>query len=161
MNDTALEQAAKYGLSVAQRDFAIRREFPNNVKQVIIVRKDLGMNKGKLMSQAAHASMKVFVDRLEYKETINNGNTPVYRLETTCNMSEWLDGVFTKVVLAVKSEEEMVTLTQKAREAGIPCAEIIDNGTTAFNGVPTLTTAAIGPDLSSKIDAITGHLPLY
>ena len=31
----------------------------DDVKQVIIIRKDLGMRKGKVAAQAAHASMKV------------------------------------------------------------------------------------------------------
>lgn len=34
------------------------------IKQVIVVRKDLNMRKGKLAAQVAHASMKVFFDRM-------------------------------------------------------------------------------------------------
>lgn len=32
------------------------------VKQVIVIRKDLNMRKGKMIAQGAHASMKVFFD---------------------------------------------------------------------------------------------------
>ena len=33
------------------------------VKQIIVIRKDLKMRKGKMCAQAAHASMKVLLDR--------------------------------------------------------------------------------------------------
>jgi len=35
------------------------------VKQVIVVRKDLNMRKGKIAAQASHASLKVFFDRMK------------------------------------------------------------------------------------------------
>ena len=34
------------------------------IKQIIIMRTDLNMRKGKLATQVAHASMKVFFDRM-------------------------------------------------------------------------------------------------
>jgi len=36
------------------------------VKQVIVLRKDLQMRKGKMIAQGAHASMKVFFDLAGY-----------------------------------------------------------------------------------------------
>lgn len=38
---------------------------------------------------------------------------------------------------------------------------ITDVGRTEFNGVPTITALAIGPNKSEDIDKITGHLKLY
>lgn len=130
-------------------------------KQVIVVRHDLKMRRGKAAAQVAHASMKVILDHLEYKRTINNGNTPIYELATTNPMSEWLDGIFTKVVVYVNSLEELEALESKAKELGVLCAKITDNGYTEFHGVPTKTALAIGPDDANIIDEITGHLPLY
>lgn len=34
-----------------------------DAKQVIVMRKDLNMRKGKMIAQGAHASLKVFLDR--------------------------------------------------------------------------------------------------
>ena len=38
-------------------------EAPKQAKQVIVMRKDLGMRKGKMIAQGAHASLKVLTDR--------------------------------------------------------------------------------------------------
>lgn len=132
-----------------------------STKQVIIIRKDLKMRRGKEIAQGAHASMKVILDHLDYKRTINNGNTPIYELEATNAMSEWLDGIFTKVVVCVNSLEELELLATQASAAGIPYAVIEDCGLTEFHGVPTKTALAIGPDDADIINEITGHLPLY
>lgn len=42
------------------------------VKQVIVMRKDLNMCKGKMISQGSHASLKVFLD---LKKELNDGKT--------------------------------------------------------------------------------------
>lgn len=120
-----------------------------DTKQVIIVRKDLNMRKGKIAAQVAHASMKVFFDRIKEDKII-----------ISKAMEEWVEGSFTKICVYVESEEELLALYKKALDADIPCALIKDNGNTEFHGVPTHTCVAIGPDYIDKIDAITGGLPL-
>jgi PTH2 family peptidyl-tRNA hydrolase len=60
----------------------------------------------------------------------------------------------------VNSEEELLALYAKAMEAGIITSLITDAGLTEFNGVPTNTCIAVGPDFEDKIDSITGGLPL-
>lgn len=126
-----------------------------NAKQVIVIRKDLGMRKGKMASQGAHASMKVILDAF--------GKWHEDRLEIS-GMSnavqDWLKHKFTKVVVSVKSLEELEVIYQKAIEAKLPCAMIIDSGTTEFNGVETKTCLAIGPADAMEVDKITGDLPL-
>ena len=126
------------------------------VKQVIVMRKDLNMRKGKIAAQASHVSMKVILDR--QITSSNEGLERVY--EFTKEMGEWLDGQFTKICVSVNSEEELDALYAKAKELNIPCAMIIDAGKTEFNGVPTKTCIAIGPATADIIDQITGELPL-
>lgn len=130
---------------------------PTKPKQVIVMRKDLNMRKGKMVSQGAHSSTKVFFDRItKYSE---DGLTRTLTLNNS-EMAEWMDGSFTKITVAVNSEEELTELYEKAISLNLPCALIVDNGLTEFHGVKTKTCMAIGPDDSKLIDSVTGHLPL-
>lgn len=142
------------------------------IKQVIAIRKDLNMRKGKMVAQGAHASMKVFFDRaggvITSRKPIANDcmNGPSfvekYRIEVslTDKMKEWYEGIFAKVVVGVDSEDALLALAHKAHEAGIPYAVIEDAGRTEFHGEKTRTAVAIGPDDPDKIDKITGDLKL-
>ena len=135
-------------------------------KQVIVIRKDLNMRKGKIAAQAAHAAMKVILDRMQIRK-FEKGSTfwedclvwhmTVYESEP---MHMWLKGSFTKVVVSCVDEKELLELKQKATDAGILNALITDAGKTEFNGVPTNTALAIGPEWASKVDKITGNLKL-
>ena len=123
------------------------------IKQVIVLRKDLNMRKGKMVAQGAHASMKVFLDR---------GLTYDYQLhaELTPDMVEWVEGKFAKIVLGVESEEELLAVYEQAQEADIPTALITDDGRTEFHGEPTHTAVAVGPAKAEDIDPITGSMKL-
>lgn len=129
------------------------------VKQVIVVRKDLNMRKGKLAAQVAHASMKFFVD-MSFRDESLEGDKEYFVVELNDDMKEWLNGAFTKVVVSVDSEEELLDIYGNAQDSGLLSSIIKDNGKTEFNGVPTYTAVAIGPDKSEAIDKITGHLKL-
>ena len=124
------------------------------VKQVIVMRKDLNMRKGKLVAQGSHACMKVFLDRA-YHDVNGAMNIPL-----SSAMQAWVRGEFKKITVYVNSEAELDELYAKAVSDCIPCAMIVDNGHTEFNGVPTKTCIAIGPEYSTIIDRITGNLPL-
>lgn len=125
------------------------------VKQVIAIRRDLNCRKGKIAAQCSHAAMKVFFDKGEWED---DSNFVIRNIPPA--MREWMKGAFTKVVVGVDSEDEIYQLAEKAREANIPHAVIIDNGFTEFHGNKTTTCIAIGPDDSDKIDLITGDLEL-
>lgn len=126
----------------------------NNIKQVIVVRKDLNMRKGKMCAQVAHASMKFLVDNNEAERPTD------LHVQLSPPEAAWLSGSFTKVVVSVDSEDELRDLVLKAQLAGVEVNPIIDSGKTEFNGVPTLTCAAFGPDEADVIDPITGNLKL-
>lgn len=117
-------------------------------KQVIVMRNDLNMRKGKMVAQGAHASLKVIMDEAY------SGRPP------TPAIKEWMMGKFTKICVYVDSEQELVDVYNNAKVAGIPCALIVDAGRTEFNGVSTITCCAIGPEYPEKIDPITRDLPL-
>jgi len=122
----------------------------NNVKQVIVMRKDLKCRRGKECAQSAHASMKFLVDAIKDKR------------EYTEVENEWLfNGVFRKICVIVNSEEELIEAHERAIEHGLTSKLITDAGATEFHGVPTNTCIAIGPDYSEAIDKVTGHLKLY
>lgn len=125
-----------------------------DAKQVIVMRKDLGMRKGKMIAQGAHASMAVLLDRGDLVDD-------AYRIEMTPAMHKWVvTGRFTKVCVSVNSEAELDAVVAKAKEAGVPVALIVDAGRTEFHGVPTKTCCAVGPAWTDEVDAITGALPL-
>lgn len=107
------------------------------------MRKDLNMKVGKMCAQAAHASMKA---------TLLHMNDP--------RVKEWLGGMFTKIAVGVNSEEELLGVYNKAKEAGLISELITDSGLTVFNGVPTNTCIAIGPDTPENLQPITGSLKL-
>lgn len=130
------------------------------IKQVIVVRKDLNMRKGKIAAQVAHASMKVILD-LFWEEPQLKSTMKMYKIfDMESPEYKWLKDKFTKICVSVDSEQELIDIYEKAKGKGMLCSLIEDSGATEFKGVPTKTCCAIGPDESHKIDMITGHLKL-
>lgn len=141
----------------------------NKIKQVIVMRHDLGMRKGKAIAQGAHASMAFLTRRIQQNtegvrmpdQFQKYGDFDVYGyMGLTPVQREWLQSSFAKVCVRVNSEEELMEIHKKAKAAGLEVHLITDSGKTEFHGVPTNTCLAIGPDLSEKIDPITGGLTL-
>jgi PTH2 family peptidyl-tRNA hydrolase len=134
------------------------------IKQVIVMRKDLSMNKGKMIAQGAHASMDAFLSlmNLENTEFGTEKNILVIRgqFKESSPMAVWLRGTYTKVCVGVNSEEALLDLFEAATAADLPRALITDSGKTVFHGEPTNTCIAIGPAEAELIDKITGHLNL-
>ena len=132
---------------------------PNKSKLVIIVRKDLKMHKGKLMAQASHAVLGCILAQAYYHHLYRRSNYIEIPLQGA--LEDWLENAFTKVALAVNSDEELLSFKKLAEEKGLPCKLITDCGYTVFNGVPTNTCLAIGPAWNEELDAICGDLKLY
>jgi peptidyl-tRNA hydrolase, PTH2 family len=122
-------------------------------KQVIVLRKDLNMRKGKMVAQGAHASMAAIL-----KLAVREGDRLVIPLDE--RIEPWLLCRFTKICVSVNSEAELLAIHEKSLAAGVLTSLILDSGVTEFGGVPTNTAVAVGPDQVSKVDAITGGLPL-
>ncbi len=126
-----------------------------SAKQVIVMRKDLGMRKGKMVAQGSHASLKVVLDA-----GAPDASGEAFVIPMSEPMKAWLTGRFTKVCVGVDSEEALDAVVAAARAANVPCAMIIDAGQTEFHGVPTKTCCAVGPAWIEDVDAITGTLGL-
>jgi len=124
---------------------------PSMIKQVIAIRIRYPDGKGgffkprfgKLAAQVAHASMKVFLDRKEpmsgtyYFEHLYGGLEEMsfedfLVIPLTSEMQKWIEGIFTKVVVTVDSEEELLALRDAAETARLPVALITDVGATEF-----------------------------
>ncbi|MEZ6042636.1 MAG: aminoacyl-tRNA hydrolase [Planctomycetaceae bacterium] len=128
-------------------------EVTTKIKQVICMRHDLKMRRGKQIAQGAHASMSFICHRLREGASVSlNDFSDVERA--------WLTGAFAKVCCRVDSEDELMKIHDEAIAAGLEVHLITDSGKTEFHGVPTRTCLAIGPDDAEKIDEITGHLQL-
>lgn len=143
------------------------------IKQIIVVREDLNMSRGKIASQVAHASMKSLVDAMERVEVkypvmtdtsagveYSTKSALQLDLDSDKELKAWLEGSFTKIVVYVKSEEKLMNLYEKVKSAGLRVSLIIDNGTTEFGGVKTKTCIAIGPHDAERIDPFTKKYPL-
>ena len=143
-----------------------------DIKQVIVIRKDLNMRKGKMCAQASHASMAVIFNYMypnyqSSKKEIEEGFLETHKFcihlpkgEIGDNIKTWMTGMFKKIVVGVDSLAELVNVYQAAKAAGLPCSIIEDKGLTEFGGQITITACAIGPASSEKIDSITGNLTL-
>lgn len=137
----------------------------SKAKMVILVRKDLKMHKGKLMAQASHAVLGCILGQGKYE----HNEKSIYKhskdfkliINPDTALNDWLENSFTKIALAVNSDEELLFFKKKAEEEGLPCKLITDAGHTVFNGVPTNTCLAIGPAWNEEIDNICNELKLY
>ncbi|MEM2918616.1 MAG: peptidyl-tRNA hydrolase Pth2 [Candidatus Altiarchaeota archaeon] len=108
-------------------------------KQVILVRKDLKLSKGKLAVQVAHASVSA-AEKSKFKNL-------------------WLNEGQKKAVLKVENLSELERIYEIAKKENLPVVMIEDAGLTELPK-GTKTCIAIGPEEEQKIDKITGKLKL-
>lgn len=116
------------------------------LKQVLVFRKDIQMNKGKMIAQGAHAAMLCMLNSASVVQSKQ--------------ILDWAFGSMAKIAVGVDTLEELNALEQKAREAGLLVYPVIDSAKAGLEikDVPTKTCIAIGPGPSDDIDKITGHL---
>jgi peptidyl-tRNA hydrolase, PTH2 family len=121
------------------------------MKQIIAVRLDLDMPVGKIAAQVAHAAMMFVGGQMPEK---------LAWVHLTRKQMDWLATGMTKVVVGIENGIALRDLCDKCRDRGVMYHMVIDEGRTCFNGQPTLTCAAIGPDTPEILDNLTGHLKL-
>lgn len=113
-------------------------------KMVLVVRNDLGMGKGKIGSQCAHAAIQCYITGL-------NTNKKVVEV--------WLASGQPKVVVKVNSEEELIAIAEASIKRGLINSLIKDAGKTQL-APHTFTVLGIGPAAKTEIDLVTKHLKL-
>ena len=116
------------------------------------------MRTGKIAAQVAHASMGCVTRLGTYDPTTS---TFVADLSDNAAVRQWLfESAFTKIVVSVNSEEELVAIYEAASQDPLVSSCLItDNGKTEFHGVPTKTCVAI-LGFSDDVDVYTKSLPL-
>lgn len=112
------------------------------VKLAVVVRTDLGMGRGKIAAQVAHAAVAATLARLG-----------------TTDFAAWLAEGQPKVVLKVGTAGQLEDVVRQARAGGLPVEVISDAGRTQVTP-GTLTCCALGPAESQRIDAVTAGLAL-
>ena len=136
-------------------------------KQMIVMRRDLKMRKGKIAAQAGHACVTAVLaalareQRLGQVQADETGVVLTQDGQSATPLSEWFARGVAKVCVYVDSEEELLEIDRKAKAACILSALICDSGLTEFHGQPTYTCLAFEPALPEKVDPITGELPLF
>jgi len=121
----------------------------HQMKQAIVLRRDLQMGRGKAAAQAAHAACDAVV------QIVNGGNR-----QWSEWLREWLSQGQKKVVLRVESEDELNKVYSEAVSLGLPTSIIEDAGLTQLPP-GTKTAVAVGPAPSELVDKVTGKLKLY
>jgi PTH2 family peptidyl-tRNA hydrolase len=119
---------------------------PRDMKLVFVVRTDLGIGKGKLASQCAHAAVSC------YRKLLSTSPK---------TLKLWEQMGQPKIVLKAEEEGEqyLLHLCDKAKALGLVTAIVRDAGRTQVES-GTITVLGIGPGKCHLIDQITKHLKL-
>jgi len=128
------------------------------VKQVIVIRKDLNMRKGKMCAQACHAARGFIESQLQ--SILDADRTNVAGVYIDPEVKQWFREGTTTITVGVDSEKELLDIYSQAKGAGLKAHIVLDEGRTEFNNQPTHTAVAIGPCYDWQIDKITGELKL-
>ena len=136
-------------------------------KQMIVMRRDLKMRKGKIAAQAGHACVEAVLMAIAREGRgadvqAGDGWAWLYHDEDDRTpLTDWFDAGVAKVCVYVDSEEELLVLAERGRELGFAGALVRYAGHTEFHGEPTYTCLAFEPLPAEEIDPLTGKLPLY
>ena len=135
------------------------------MKQIIIVRKDLNMSPGKMSAQVSHASMAFLSNWVKNSIDIN------YNIQTKFDKdiyNEWINDIFTKVILEAKNKNQLLKAVEMANKLGMKEGEdyflIRDNCLTELEPEEdgrTLTCIGFKPMRPEIIDQIGKMYQLY
>lgn len=114
-------------------------------KMVFVVRNDLGMSKGKVAAQCAHATLMCYKLALDHCPE----GVKLWSYSGQAKIALKLDG----------NAQELLKLADKASEIGVVNALVRDDGRTQVER-GTITVLGLGPSPAQLIDKVSGHLKL-
>lgn len=126
-------------------------DIPGEVRMALVIRQDLGMQKGKVAAQCAHAALSCF------RLIATDPNKMSYNPELT---KRWLRHGQAKITLKCPDKEKMDELYAMAISLGVNAAVIHDAGRTQI-AAGSATVLGLGPAPKAVLDQITGELKLY
>lgn len=115
----------------------------SHIKQVIVVRTDLEMGKGKIAAQVGHACVLG-------AESVRKSHPEWFKT--------WWNGQ-EKIVLKVPGPKELDEIKKHAVDLDIPWSEVTDAGHTQI-APGTTTCISLGPAPEDLINKVTGDLKL-
>ncbi|KZT52777.1 PTH2-domain-containing protein [Calocera cornea HHB12733] len=113
-------------------------------KLVLVVRSDLGMNKGKIAAQCSHATLACY-------KALSKSNPRL--------LKHWERTGQAKIALKCDSEEELLVLQAKAQSLSLCARTIQDAGRTQI-AAGSRTVLGIGPAPVRLVNQVTGKLKL-
>jgi PTH2 family peptidyl-tRNA hydrolase len=125
-------------------------------KQVYIVNSDLGMGKGKIAGQVAHAAIYYMEEILLYVEGLSPENGGLFERFVAWRKEE--GGLMKKIVLKAP-EDEMKKILCNLAVKGIEKFAVYDRGMTQIAD-GSFTCIVVEPLEEEKCDELFGHLKL-
>lgn len=126
-------------------------DVPGEVRMALVVRQDLGMQKGKTAAQCAHAALGCF--RMISCDPSRKSYNPSM-------VNRWLRCGQAKITLKCPDESTMDELYALAIALGVNACVIHDAGRTQI-AAGSATVLGLGPAPKAVLDQITGELKLY
>ena len=115
----------------------------SDIKQVIVVRTDLDMGKGKIAAQVGHACVLG-------AENVRKSHPDWF--------AEWWKGQ-EKIVVKIQNLKDLENVKKHAIDLNLPWSEVTDAGHTQI-APGTTTCISIGPAPEDLIDKVTGDVKL-
>ncbi len=124
-------------------------DFENeDIKMVFLVREDLKLGAGKIAAQVAHAAVGLY-------EKISTKGKSYYKNA----LNHWKEFGAKKIVLRCKDLNDIKHTHHECKTFKIPSIMISDAGHTQVDP-GTITVLGIGPEISDKLNKITGNFKL-
>ncbi|PRQ27543.1 putative aminoacyl-tRNA hydrolase [Rosa chinensis] len=144
-----LSQPGKGSLKLKRKNFSegkpqqrslVSTNGDEELKMVLVVRRDLKITTGKIASQCAHAATGMYAELMQSRRSL---------------LRQWEENGQPKIVVTCKNQQEMNKLKEAAEGIGLPTFVVADAGRTqVVSG--SKTVLAVGPGPKELVDSVTG-----